>query len=195
MIFDYIVMGQGDSKGCGCKNIFSMLISAFKRSKKTHKETSATQTRVLKISKPKTLKDVSKPDDTIKSILKDDYSPSPKFEEFLDDQMLVSRDAMGKKEMKIKVLEVTDEHPPSKWKLGDRVKAKKILVTVKHLESMNVEESEFDIEAIEAELQEKRNYSSSNRWIPTVDIKNGYVLKTRHMALISDAVALDYIIF
>jgi len=117
------------------------------------------------------------------------------FEEFLDERVLVSRDALGKKEMKIKVVEVTDEHPPSKWKLGDRVKARRILVTIKHLESMRVEEAEFDIEAIERELAQKRHYTSSNRWIPTSDIRNGYVLKSRHMPLISDAVALDYISF
>ncbi|MDD9809005.1 MAG: hypothetical protein OXU25_04110 [Thaumarchaeota archaeon] len=117
------------------------------------------------------------------------------FEEFLDERILVSRDALGKKEMKIKVVEVTDEHPPSKWKLGDRVKARRILVTIKHLETMRVEEAEFDIEAIERELAEKRHYTSSNRWIPTSEIRNGYVLKSRHMPLISDAVALDYITF
>jgi len=117
------------------------------------------------------------------------------FEEFLDERVLVSRDALGKKEMKIKVVEVTDEHPPSKWKLGDRVKARRILVTIKHLESMRVEEAEFDVEAIERELAQKRHYTSSNRWIPTSDIRNGYVLKSRHMPLISDAVALDYISF
>ena len=137
-------------------------------------------------------------DSAVRSILDDGASHGERnaeFEEFLDERVLVSRDALGKKEMKVKVIEVTDEHPPSKWKLGDRVKARRILVTIKHLESMKVEEAEFDIEAIEAELAEKRHYTSSNRWIPTSDIKNGYVLKTRHMALISDAVALDYIAF
>ena len=57
--------------------------------------------------------------------------------------------------MKIKVLEVSDEIPPVKWKFGDRVKVTKILVTIKHLATQEVEEGEFDIEAIERELQEK----------------------------------------
>lgn len=139
--------------------------------------------------------DEPKTDAAIESILRDQSGKSPEFEEFLDEQMLVSRDALGKKEMKIKVVEVADEYPPSKWKLGDRIRAKKILVTIKHLDSMNVEESEFDIESIESELTKARHYSSSNRWIPTSDIRNGYVLKTRHMSLISDAIALDYITF
>jgi len=117
------------------------------------------------------------------------------FEEFVDERILVSHDAFGKKVMKIKVLEVSDETPPSRWKFGDRVKLNKILVTVKHLETQQVEEGEFDIESIEKELIEKRHYSSTNRWVPTKEIKNGYVVSSRHSTLISDASALDYIVF
>lgn len=117
------------------------------------------------------------------------------FEEFVDERVLVSHDALGKKEMKVKVLEVSDEHPPLQWKFGDRVKVNKILITIKHLESQEIEEGEFDIEAIEKELQEKRHYTSTNRWVPTNEIKNGYVIGARHTSLISDATALDYIVF
>lgn len=116
-------------------------------------------------------------------------------EEFVDERVLVSRDAFGKKEMKIKIVEVSDENPPSKWKFGDRVKVNKILVTIKHLETQQVEEGEFDIQSIEKELQEKRHYTSTNRWVPANDIKNGYVTNSRHSFLISDAHALDYITF
>ena len=117
------------------------------------------------------------------------------FENFVDERMLVSRDALGKKEMKIKVLEVSDDTPPSQWKFGDRVKINKILITIKHLETQKVEEGELDIESVENELIEKRHYTSTNRWIPTKDIKNGYVVNTRHTRLISDASALDLIQF
>lgn len=117
------------------------------------------------------------------------------FEEFTDEKILVSHDAFGKKQMKIKVLEVSDEVPSSRWKFGDRVKVTKILVTIKHLTTQEVEEGEFDIEAIERELAEKRHYTSTNRWIPVSDIKNGYVLGIRHTRLISDASAMDYIVF
>ena len=117
------------------------------------------------------------------------------FEEFTDERALISHDAFGKKQMKIKVLEVSDENPVLKWKFGDRVKVTKILITVKHLTTQQVEEAEFDIEAIERELAEKRHYSSTNRWIPAEDIKNGYVVGSKHTRLISDASALDYIIF
>ena len=85
------------------------------------------------------------------------------FEEFTDERTLISHDAFGNKQMKIKVLEVSDENPPSKWKFGDRVKVTKILVTIKHLTTLQVEEGEFDIEAIERELAEKRHYSSTNQ--------------------------------
>lgn len=117
------------------------------------------------------------------------------FNEFIDDRILVSKDAFGSKEMKIKVIEVSDEHPPVQWRFGNRVKVNKVLITIKHLMNQQVEEGEFDIEAIERELQEKRHYTSTNRWIPTNEIKNGYIVGSRHTSIISDAVALDYIIF
>jgi len=44
-------------------------------------------------------------------------------------------------------------------------------------------------------LIEKRHYTSTNRWVPTGDIKNGYLTNTRHTTLISDAAALDYLTF
>ncbi len=117
------------------------------------------------------------------------------FEEFVDERILVSHDAFGKKVMKIKVVEVSDETSPSQWKYGDRVTINKILVTIKHLETLQVEEGEFDIQSIEKELVEKRHYSSTNRWVPTKEIKNGYVVNSRHTSLISDASALEYIVF
>ena len=117
------------------------------------------------------------------------------YDDFVDERVLISRDAFGRKEMKIKVLEVSDEKAPTSWKLGDRVKVDKILVTVKHLETQQIEEGEFDIESIEKEIARDRHYSSTNRWVPTTDIKNGYVAGSRHTSLISDAVALEYIIF
>ena len=97
--------------------------------------------------------------------------------------------------MKIKILEVSDELAPLTSKFGDRVKINKIIVTIKHLQTQQIEEGEFDIESIERELVEKRHYTSTNRWVPTEDVRNGYVTNSRHTTLISDAVALDYIAF
>ena len=117
------------------------------------------------------------------------------FDEFVDERILVSHNAFGNKEMKIKILEVSDEIAPLASKFGDRIKINKIIVTIKHLQTQQIEEGEFDIESIERELIEKRHYTSTNRWIPTEVIKNGYVTNSRHTSLISDAVALDYITF
>ena len=135
-----------------------------------------------------------KPDNTsFKSITTHETKTS--FDEFIDERTLVSHNAFGNKEMKIKILEVSDEIAPLTTKFGDRVKINKIIVTIKHLQTQQIEEGEFDIEFIERELIEKRHYTSTNRWIPTNDIRNGYVTNSRHTILISDAMALDYIAF
>ncbi len=117
------------------------------------------------------------------------------FDEFVDERVLISHDIFNKKEMKVKILELSDQPQHLKWKFGDRVKVNKVLITIKHLENQKIEEAEFDLEAIEKELTEKRHYSSTNRWLPTSEIRNGYVAGSRHTQLISDASALDYITF
>jgi REP element-mobilizing transposase RayT len=117
------------------------------------------------------------------------------FEEFVDERMLVIHNVFGDKEMKIKILEVSDEHPPVQWKFGNRVKVSKILITIKHLNTQQVEEGEFDIDTIEKELAARSHYTSTNRWVSVNDIKNGYVVNSKHVNLISDAVALEYIVF
>ena len=124
-----------------------------------------------------------------------EHDTKTKFDEFVDERILVSHNAFGNKEMKIKIIEISDENPLLITKFGNRVKINKILITIKHLENQQIEEAEFDIEEIERELIEKRHYTSSNRWIPTESIKSGYIVNTRHTSLISDAMALDYIIF
>ena len=42
--------------------------------------------------------------------------------------------------MKIKILEVSDEIAPLVTKFGDRVKINKIIVTIKHLQTQQIEE-------------------------------------------------------
>ncbi len=149
--------------------------------------------------------DELKLDKAIKSILepsieyenKQNSNTNYSFEDFVDERSLISRDIFGKKEMKIKILEISDERQPtpSRWKFGSRVKVNKLLITIKHLDTQEIEEGEFDVEKIEKELIEKRHYTSTNRWVHVDDIKNGYVLNSRHTLLISDAHALDYIVF
>jgi hypothetical protein len=121
--------------------------------------------------------------------------PKTNFDEFIDERLLVSHNTFGNKEMKIKIIEISDENPPLVTKFGNRIKINKILITIKHLDTQEIEEGEFDIEKIENELIEKRHYASGNRWVPTKDIRNGYVTNTRHTSLTCDAAALDYIIF
>lgn len=116
------------------------------------------------------------------------------FENFVDERSLISHDMTGNKEIKIKLLEVEDDASDHNWKFGVRIKVKKILVTIKHLQTQQVEEGEFDLKEIEKEMKEKRHYSSTNRWVQTTDVKNGYILSSRHNLLLSDAVALDYIV-
>ena len=116
------------------------------------------------------------------------------FEDFVDERSLISRDAIGTKEIKLKLLEVEDDASDHVWRFGVRVKVKKILVTIKHITNQQVEEGEFDLGVIEKEMKEKRHYSSTNRWVQTTDIKNGYILSSRHASLLADAVALDYIV-
>ena len=48
---------------------------------------------------------------------------------------------------------------------------------------------------VEKRLVKDRHYTSTNRWVPTKEIKNGYVVNSRHTTLISDAHALDMIVF
>jgi|TARA_Y100000294_G_scaffold170979_1_gene183882 hypothetical protein len=134
-----------------------------------------------------------KEEPSFKPIVKEE--PKINFDDFIDERLLVSHNAFGDKEMKIKIIEVSDEIAPLETKFGDRVKVNKVLVTIKHLKTQAVEEAEFDIEAIERELMEKRHYTSTNRWVPTKEIKNGYVANTRHTILITDAASLDYITF
>jgi len=136
-----------------------------------------------------------KPESLLETVSDAEVNSRISFEEFTDERTLTSFDTFGKKQMKIKVVEVSDETAPFSWKLGVRVKITKILVTIRHLETQQVEEGEFDIESIERELTEKRHYSSTNRWVPVDGIKNGYVLNSYHTRLITDAHALDYIVF
>jgi hypothetical protein len=116
------------------------------------------------------------------------------FEDFVDERSLISHDALGTKEIKLKLLEVEDDTSDHIWRFGVRVKVKRILITIKHIKTQQIEEGECDLKEIEKEMKEKRHYSSTNRWVQTTDIKNGYILSTRHSSLLADAVALDYLV-
>ena len=168
-----------DAVGLSMSDYLNMKRELFPESSEIHEEeTSNAEKPIIKNFKPTTT-----------------HEAKTSFDEFIDERILVSHNAFGDKEMKIKIIEVSDEIPPLITKFGNRVKVNKILITIKHLNTQQIEEGEFDIEEIERELIEKRHYTSTNRWVPTDSIKNGYIVNTRHTSLISDAMALDYIIF
>ena len=73
---------------------------------------------------------------SFKPIVKED--PKINFNDFIDERLLVSHNAFGDKEMKIKIVEVSDEIAPLVTKFGDRVKVNKVLVTIKHLKTQKV---------------------------------------------------------
>ena len=117
------------------------------------------------------------------------------FSDFIDERMLISKNVLGTKEMKIKVMEVSDETTPLQWKFGDRVKVTKIIITIKHLETQKIEEGELDIEEVEKALVKDRHYTSSNRWVPTKEIKNGYVINSSACASLISVVCLEFITY
>jgi hypothetical protein len=53
----------------------------------------------------------------------------------------------------------------------------------------------LNIEEIELRIRKERPFSSSNRWVARGEIKNGYIVASRHLDLLSDAIALDIIAF
>lgn len=116
------------------------------------------------------------------------------YEGYLSDRLLMSRDALNKKQIKIKIVE-QDERNRDFSKNGDRVLIKKILLIVQHLETEEIEEIELDIEDLENRMKKERLFSSSNRWVPRIDIRNNFVSGSRHTYLLSDAIALDIISF
>ena len=74
-------------------------------------------------------------EDIVRSLLESKETDSEnklRNDEFIDEHVLASRNHNGKKEMKIKIIEISDEVAPSAWKLGNRVKIDKILITIKH---------------------------------------------------------------
>lgn len=116
------------------------------------------------------------------------------YDGYLSDRMLISRDAFNKKQIKIKILEI-DENTRDFSKYGDRVLIKKILIIIQNLQTDEIEEKEINIEELENRMKKERLFTSSNRWVPKMDIRNNFVIGARHTHLLSDAVALDIISF
>ena len=116
------------------------------------------------------------------------------YDRFIDERLLTSRDALNRLQIKIKVLEIDENARDFSQRFGRRLLVRKVLLTIKHNETDEVEERELDIEEIEKRIRKERLFSSSNRWLSSNDIKNGYVVASRHLDLLADAIALDIIV-
>jgi hypothetical protein len=113
----------------------------------------------------------------------------------VDERLLTSRDALNKYQMKIKLQDIDESARDYSQRFGNRILVRKIILMTKHNDTQEIEEIELDVEELEKRIRKERLYSSSNRWIAQNEIKNGYIVATRHLDLLSDAIALDVIVF
>ena len=116
------------------------------------------------------------------------------YDRFVDERLLTSRDALNKLQIKMKLVEIDENARDFSQRFGHRILVKKVLLTIKHTETDEVEEKELDVEQVEARMKKERLFSSSNRWISSSEIKNGYVVASRHLDFLADAIALDIIV-
>ena len=114
---------------------------------------------------------------------------------FVDDRLLTSRDALNKSQLKIKLIDIDGNARDYSQRFGQRVLVKKVLVTIRYMDTEQIEEVELDLEELESRIKRERLFSSSNRWVSPSEIKNNYVISSRHLDLLSDAIALDVISF
>ena len=117
------------------------------------------------------------------------------YDRFVDDRLLTSRDALNKVQLRIKLMEIDEGARDFSQRYGQRILIKKVLLTIKHSDTEEIEEKEMDIEDIENRMKRERLFSSTNRWVAPSEIKNGYIVASRHIDLLADAIALDIISF
>jgi hypothetical protein len=115
------------------------------------------------------------------------------YDRFVDERVLTSRDALGRFQIKIKLVEIDEGARDFSRRFGNRVLVKKILLTIKHVDTEEVEERELNVEEVEKRMKKERLFSSTNRWVASTDIKNGYVVASKHLDLLADAIALDVV--
>ncbi|MDW0121570.1 MAG: hypothetical protein QOK81_03030 [Nitrososphaeraceae archaeon] len=115
------------------------------------------------------------------------------YDRFVDERLLTSRDALNKLQIKMKVVQIDENARDFSQRFGHRVLVQKVLLTIKYNDTEEVEEKELDVEEIEKRIKKERLFSSSNRWLGSSDIKNGYVVASHHLDLLADAIALDII--
>jgi hypothetical protein len=97
--------------------------------------------------------------------------------------------------MKLKLIAIDENARDQSVRFGRRVLVSKIMLLSKHMDTQEIEEIELDLSELENRMKKERHYSSSNRWVSPNEIKNGYIVASKHQDLLSDAVALDAIVF
>ena len=115
------------------------------------------------------------------------------YDRFVDDRLLTSRDVLNRKQIKIKLLDYDESARDFSQRFGNRILVKKVLLTIKLTDTEEIEEKELDVEELENKIRKERLWSSSNRWISKSELKNGYIVASRHLDLLSNAIALDII--
>ena len=117
------------------------------------------------------------------------------YDRFVDDRLLTSRDVLNRKQVKIKLVDYDESARDFSQRFGTRILVRKVLLTIKKTDTEEIEEKELDVEELEKRIKKERLWSSSNRWVAKSEIKNGYIVASRHIDLLSNAIALDIIKF
>jgi|GraSoiStandDraft_34_1057297.scaffolds.fasta_scaffold00040_22 NH3-dependent NAD+ synthetase len=117
------------------------------------------------------------------------------YDRFVDDRLLTSRDVLNKKQIKMKLIDIDESARDFSQRFGNRILVRKVLLTIKQTDTEEIEEKELDVEELEKRVRKERLFSSSNRWISKHEIKNGYIVASKHLDLLASAIALDIIQF
>ncbi|MDW0164079.1 MAG: hypothetical protein WB501_01280 [Nitrososphaeraceae archaeon] len=115
------------------------------------------------------------------------------YDRFVDDRLLTSRDVLNRLQIKIKLLDYDESARDFSQRFGSRILVRKVLLTMKKTDTQEIEEKELDLEELEKKIRKERLWSSTNRWVSKNEIKNGYIIASRHVDLLANAIALDII--
>ncbi|HMG39420.1 MAG TPA: hypothetical protein VK566_09580 [Nitrososphaeraceae archaeon] len=115
------------------------------------------------------------------------------YDRFVDDRLLTSRDVLNRVQIKIKLLDYDESARDFSQRFGNRILVRKVLLTMKKTDTQEIEEKELDVEELEKKIRKERMWSSTNRWVSKSEIKNGYIVASRHVDLLANAIALDII--
>ena len=115
------------------------------------------------------------------------------YDRFVDERLMTSRDVLNRLQIKIKLLDYDESARDFSQRFGSRILVRKVLLTMKKTDTQEIEEKELDLEELEKKIRKERLWSSTNRWVSKNEIKNGYIIASRHVDLLANAIALDII--